>query len=462
MLNINYDDVLIETAFSVDLDGQSYGLTFECVPYILSNTLLFSILDKPFGIDEFIDLPENNARHSEVHNIINVDSNGNYIITFDNGKQVSFEGIGGSGNRFTFNKWDFSDVIFDDQADIQEATLRLGGIGGQLIRWELATCSKYIVNYSLQTLYVTALGQSFSFPDLNPDALPEKITQYFSDNTYKEFMVEYTQVIEPDMEYAVNFNSTTRVVTTHMKSPAVPNESAYGEGIAGFISGFQEPEGVASPGVIRWTPTTNRAYPSTEQETGETIFFSVYENKGDGNKNGTKNTYLRHPDDPDYGYVVAPGLGVDYKYLRKEEAPHGIYILDGYKSDCYFPPGQTQNVVPILQVKKGTRFDFRNLPVYDVYNEWTTGLIPYIDLIDHYQDFTYYMPWSTGSVRYLPSDLASAWSYTGSEETFGDNSAPENINTNEVGAVYTISTSIALGSVSYRLHCKIEIVNEIT
>jgi len=457
ILNIKYDDTLIETSFAIDLDGQSYGLTFDCEPYILSNTLLFSSLYDYYGVDEFIDLPINISRHNLAYNIINVDSNGNYNIIFDNGREVSFEDISGSGNRFSFNKWDFSDVLFDDAADVQEATLRLGGIGGQVIRWELTTCSKYTVNYSLQTLYVAKLGQSFDLPADPVNKLPEMITQYFSNNTYKTFKVDYEQLTEPETNYAISYNDSTRVVTAEMKSPAIPVEEASNEW--GFLDMFAKPEDVAVPGQIQWKPTTVRAYPSTEEENvGEVIFFSVYEDKGDGNINGTKRTYLRHPDDPDYAYIVSPGLGVDYKYTE------GIYVQDGYRSDSYFEGGSALVNIPVLEVKQGTRFDYRNLPIYDVHNYFKTGGFLGIAETIHKQDFTYYMPWSSGAsgVRYLAPDQSNAWSYTGSEDTFGDPSSPDEINTSVAGAIYTITTTASVGGTNYKMHCKVVVVSNIT
>ena len=466
-LNVNYDDQVINTAFAIELDGQSFGLTFNSQPYILTNTLLFRSLFTRYGAEDIIHLPgtEYMAPNSPITEI--TDNNTSYTLLFDNGKEVEFKNIGGSGNRYSSNRWNFTEVWFDDLAGTQEVTLRLGGHGGQIVRWQFGVSSRTVVNYTLQSLYVARRGQAFS---INGSAnLPQTVTQYFSDGEFTTFGVSYVLRDNNDPNpLGVGFNASTRTVTANNATPhmmAIPSEPGGGGSWTDAISGIPD---IHSVGIIRWIPDQYRAYPSDEQDMGEDMFFSVYEDKGGNNTNSQHNCYLFHPDEPMRGYFITPGLGSDYAYVEN------IYIdpnVEGksYVTNSYVPSGGNRVInIPELQIKAGTRFDFRNLPVFQVRNERT-----YLVFFTAQEDYSFYMPWSSGQIRYLSPNFdpvtgnkgAASWGDTGNLDDFGMMlSGGYQINTTEsnIGGLYTFSTSVSLGGINYQLHVKLRVVQYFT
>ncbi|MFA5448907.1 MAG: carboxypeptidase-like regulatory domain-containing protein [Clostridia bacterium] len=362
--NIYYNRDIINSSFQMDLDNQSFRMTFNVTPWVLENDLMF-FENYAYGMSEIILLPDQSKVNSgapiSVRGLAN--PNDTYEINFGGGKIETFDPINGGGSYISnYNKWSFDDVNFFS-LDPQYAKLTLGGRGGQEIQWRFFTSEKQLVNNTIPAVYTLRRGESVD--------LPTQFRQLFSGSTYensKSYGIQYANLYSTEETRGHGFgqNGLRITGTTLTPSRTVTEGSSYPRGIDN-----------AAPAYIDWTAAPVRAYPSTYEQVGGRIYFVCYDtpNWNDSDEYGymnnlaTHNSYLHNPD-ASYAYgTIRPGMDMNWQYPAdlsiSGSATMGgnTYMtpINSYSHNVSF--GGKQSAVPVIQVNQNTLFTNLNLPM---------------------------------------------------------------------------------------------------
>lgn len=442
VMRINYNDTSKTLGFNVSLDNQYFGFEVEIMPQILDigeDKVLFTADDRVYGSQDVILL------HTDVSNVVNsmksnivieglsTTSDGKsyastgygYKMTFLDGSKWTFSGINGGGtSRDNVNKWYFGAVRFGDGYGTQYATMTLGGKGGQTIKWALKTAAKSWVNSSIQSVITYTEGSSIDFSSIGGSVgnLPTTFRQY-SNLYYKQsgntayapydIPVTYTAV------NSVNVNGTSLTMSSG-KTPVV-NSSSDGSEVTQNI------------GVVAWTATTVRGYPSPSKEIGGTIYVCCVPKASDIDSS-TVNAYLHNPTRGGFSYDgFTPKLD-GYTYptgLSAASTAQSAESLDDLKIDERFYVDAEYGYlveVPVIAVKKDTLFDTAKLPLFEAVVSGTCE--------------TYMLDYNSAKVYYTDRP-GSDWNYSIDVSETGSVTLAKSYGSVVSGGVSGIDTSVS-------------------
>ena len=494
---IYYNKEEHQSAFQIDLDGQSYAIRFQVSQeWILDSAagedLLF-IENYKYGKEEIILMPGQNAVNSNANLVVTstyndlgnagITSNDIYEITFNGGK-FKFEGVAGGGSYSdNYMKWNFDSVNWNaSSTTMQYATLTLGGKGGQTVRWGFYVDSaKKLVNNSIVTAYAIEEGASVT--------LQRTYKQLFSGSTLnasREIPVQYSSAITPyyrdqaDSEgnsmypLGLTYNNGSYTVYGTMNTPSA-HRSGDGSGYTGYIL---------------WDATELRAYPSPKYSIGGTVVFSVhqspntydYQEVQDAGAGNNGNPYMNlqnyglylHNPTASYGFgELRPILGEGWTYPTDMPSTGNVtqnttsYKLPstGYRV-VYSSNNYRQSSVPVITVTSDAMFDMRYLPMVSV-----TEYLPTVEVrkdifstttyAGYDYDLMYLVPWYNADVYFTKNKNNSA-NWNPSSNVYGEKVsggiAAINTGSANVDGRYTLVCKMTFGSETVTLICSIDIV----
>ncbi len=443
VMRINYNDVSKTLGFNMSLDNQYFGFETEIMPQILDigeDKVLFGADDRVYGSQDVILL------HTDTSDVVggmksNISIGGvkttsdgkayagadySYTLTFNDGSKWTFSGINGGGtSRDNVNKWYFGAVRFGDGYGTQYATMTLGGKGGQTIKWAIKTADKSWVNSSIQSVITYTEGSSIDFSAIGGTVnggLPATFRQY-SNLYYKQSgNTAYVPYDIPVVYTAVN-NVTISGTALTMSGGTTPvvNSSSDGSDVTQTI------------GVVNWTATAVRGYPSPSKEVGGTIYVCCVP-KASSIDSTKVNAYLHNPQRGGFSYDgFTPKLD-GYTYptgLSASSTAESVGSLDDLKIDeAYYVDTEYGYLidVPVIAVKKGTLFDTAKLPLFEAVVNGSCE--------------TYMLDYCTAKVYY--TDRAGAdWRYRIDVSETGTITLDKNFGSTVSGGVSGIDTSIS-------------------
>ena len=455
---IYYNEEEHQSAFQIDLDGQSYAIRFQVSQeWILDSAkgedLLF-LENYNYGKDEIILMPGNNAVNnpniltitSTVNNLggsANISSNDIYEIYFSGGS-FKFDGVGGGGTYSdNYMKWNFDAVNWNaSNTSIQYATMTLGGKGGQTVKWGFYVDStKVLVNNSVVTAYSILEGTSVT--------LQTTYRQLFSGAVATQGMTNSSLGREIPLQYSTSITPYYRDQKDSEGNSLYPLGLEYSAGSGTYtVIGTKSTPSVhhtgddtAYTGYILWDATEMRAYPSPRYSIGGTVIFTVYRtpdrydcqevidagagNNGNPYQNLRNNGVYLHNPSASYGFgEIRPIMGEGWTYpsdlpsTGNSTQNNTSYKLPttGYKVS-YTNNAFRQSNVPVIMVTENSMFDLRYLPMIsvneyvpnvEVRSEGWEGIFTTTTYTGYDYDLMYLAPWYNAKVYYTKSKNNSA------------------------------------------------------
>ena len=515
---IKYNENTASTTFQVDLDYQNYALEFIVNDaWALTNDVVFDE-DTLYGREEVILMPTQNKVSTQYKSQVAIlegtqvgeDDNGSviyandsFIITYMSGETtigaVEFGPISSSGNNKNMvNKWNFEDVDWDaDRSEKQYATLKLGGEGGQVIRWGFRVDKdKKLVNNSVATLHSMEEGQTIT--------LDRTYKQLFGGSTLAKspsIFIDYTSGMhsfynDETKKVGVERVEDDYVVTATALTPAKKN-----------LNSELDAEDFSYPGYVEWSATRYRAYPDMDTEIGGRIIFVCYREpiqqitetedmdivsvEGEGGAIVENNLgqfpIVMHNPDADYGSsLLRPRLPSTWDY-KSSFSKTGQAIYENNGRDFMYPDTKykvtksggrwVQSNIPKIEVEENAYFDLKYLPHmslrtnledFEVYGDsgilgWNSGNI---ELYQGYTwDYLYAINWAEADVYYTADkgswNAASNNFNSGSPLTngFADiNTGKDQAGSSRVRGMYTIRTYMTIGGETIPFVVALEIV----
>ena len=456
---IYYNEEEHQSAFQIDLDGQSYAIKFHVSQeWILDSAkgedLLF-LENYKYGKDEIILMPGTSAVNGSNSDMLTISStyssignsgvpsNDIYDITFAGGS-FTFDGVNGGGTYSdNYMKWSFDSVNWSaGGTTMQYATMTLGGKGGQTVKWGFYVDSdKTLVNNSVITAYSLLEGTSVT--------LQNTYRQLFSGTVATQGMTNSSLGREIPLQYSTSITPYYRDQKDSEGNSLYPLGLDYNAGSGNYTvtgvtstpSVHRTDDGTAYTGYILWDATEMRAYPSPRYSIGGTIVFTVYRtpdtydceeviNAGAGNngnpyQNLVNNGLYLHNPSASYGFgEIRPIMGEGWSYPSDLPATgnstqnNTSYKLPatGYKVS-YTNNAFKQSNVPVITVTENSMFDLRYLPMIsvneyvpnvEVRSEGWQGIFTTTTYTGYDYDLMYLAPWYNAKVYYTKSKNNSA------------------------------------------------------
>ena len=457
---IYYNKEEHQSAFQIDLDGQSYAIKFHVSQeWILDSAkgedLLF-LENYKYGKDEIILMPGTSAVNGSNSDMLTISStyssignsgvpsNDIYDITFAGGS-FTFDGVGGGGTYSdNYMKWSFDSVNWSaGGTTMQYATMTLGGKGGQTVKWGFYVDSdKTLVNNSVITAYSLLEGTSVTLQNTYRQLFSGTVaTQGMTNSSLgREIPLQYSTSITPYYRDQKDSEGNSLYPLGLEYSAGSGNYTVYG--VTSTPSVHRTDDGTAYTGYILWDATEMRAYPSPRYSIGGTIVFTVYRtpdtydyqqvidegagNNGNPYQNLINNGLYLHNPSASYGFgEIRPIMGEGWSYpsdlpsTGNSTQNNTSYKLPatGYKVS-YTNNAFRQSNVPVITVTENSMFDLRYLPMISVTEylpnvevrkeNWFTGLFETTTYTGYDYDLMYLAPWYNAKVYYTKSKNNSA------------------------------------------------------
>jgi len=481
-LRIYYNKETVKTSFQMDLDNQSFNLTFNVTPWVLNDPELFSE-STTYGKEEVIYLP-GSPKNSSILTLSTTNiTNDTYILNYPNvyleepvGQRhgtLRIERVTGGGSFMDYvNKWNFESVEFETTGR-QSAVLMLGGRGGQVVKWSFMVANKILIGNTIPTSYALQLGG----PSVN---LPTTYRQIFAGYDYRSskeipitygeftsFVVEYET--DDDGNYITDGNgnrivkqntgvqyslSNNRVTAAHITPAKLREES--------------DSNPRYYPAYIEWDADSSaRVYPNPNKSIGSKIIFTCYDWVSQEATN-TYGIYLHNPAATFCDDLINPGTDENWKYPSDMPTiPDASFVSDGRSYIVpanstyyhYLPSGNPQQSnIPIIKLNKNAKFDLRYLPTmsYRYFKEayyestgnwwddlWGNNEEKYVPAVTW--DNVYVAPWENAQV-YWTDDWGSQW-----KPRLGQYGNPlsngfRDIDTSKEGRRYTLKVDVKGGT----------------
>jgi len=364
--------------------------------------------------------------------------------------------VQGGGTYFdNFNKWYFGDVTFG-MAN-QYATMTLGGRGGQLIRWRFTQLSnRKWVNTNVPSL--VSVFNEYTFPDvfvqyfstgqgqaLQPGVeIPLKLTNFRTPMGDEMNPTENMPGVLPE-NYNQNqsfkskdledwYNKKSRKINVHTFTTA-ENQIQPKYSIALVDWGIDQycayPEDLDSIGgtiILAGCSTYVHNLKDRTDENPDRIHEGLVDNTFNLDANGNQrpgvdnapdnpiaylvnpdhiNAYPNSPLSLDMGWTYPAGMGTG---SAGSEISGSFYYSRQYRS--------RQNQVPEIRIKRGTRFQLHNLPLFEIYYHFEDPWLIPIGTTTRWQKTLTYVNWQDLDVYYRPNE--AGWAHTGNPNDYGE------------------------------------------
>ncbi|MDD3947517.1 MAG: hypothetical protein PHI19_06725, partial [Clostridia bacterium] len=488
-LRIYYNKETVKTSFQMDLDNQSFNLTFNVTPWILQDNELF-FEGNTYGREEVIYLP-GTAKDASVLTLTGTNiPNDTYLIKYPNvftgdgpkDGTLKLEGVTGGGSFMDYvNKWNFEGVEFE-QTNTQSALMTMGGRGGQVVKWKFYVANKILIGNTISTSYALLKGTNTT--------LPLTYKQIFAGYDYTaskdipitygpftSFVIDYVTneegqyVLDGNGNRIVKDNTGCGYTATNIGTGTDPIYQITINGryiTPSKLRGESEDNPQYYPAFIEWdADASSRVYPNPRRSIGSKIIFTCYDWVSQDFTN-TYGIYLHNPQATYNDDLINPGSDEKWKY--PDDMP---MIPDNtFRSDAenfiipanarfyhYMPTASPkQSRVPIIKVEQYAKFDIRYLPTmsyryyreeyYEESDDWWDNLTGSNESI-YYPPITwdnvFVVPWENASTYYT-YDWASNWKPAQDFFDLPLANGFRDIDTSKVGRRYTLKVNVRGGS----------------